>query len=227
MQATTVRESGFTAFVAGRQSGKHMAVCPQRTFWQHVATMKKKQSELTLKFLRSTPRKCHIPLTYGHSKQDLRLSFLPTSTDLDGVIRQNELLFQSYITSLPQAAGLVVQLTDGSLSTSCPLGQLVLAGMPFEEAEYRVRLSKMHLVRSRYTGRGILPLPCLELQSDQLKQCCWPISRKSSDGSTQTKQGQAAGSSCESPLVHMDYSQLELRVSAILNTTTQTKSETT
>lgn len=144
-----------TASDAERMSSSRTEGCPHRPFWQCVQSMRKKLNDLTLTLLNSTPMEFPVLPTSGCSKLDLLPNEPLMSTASRGALEAAELSFRSYTMELQPVSGLVEQSMDGSLSTSCPEGQLALTGMDYAEIERRVLSWKMSCLQSGSTKADI------------------------------------------------------------------------
>ena len=98
-----------------------------------------------------------LPPTFGFYERASHLNALLSSTALGGQIEAAVSSFRSFTMDNQPASGLVEQSTDGSLSTSCPVDQWVLAGIDYSEVELRLlSLSKMCYQPSEYTKRDTI-----------------------------------------------------------------------
>ena len=148
--------SPCTVSGAGRTCLNRMGGCPHRPFWQCVSTTRKKLNEHILTLHHSTPKVYPLTLTSGFSKLVSHPNELRNSTALDTLIEQVEWSFRSFIMENQPGNGPVEQLMDGSLSTSCPEGQLALAGIDYSEIERRVLSWKTSYQRSASQKRDTL-----------------------------------------------------------------------
>ena len=146
--ATHPLDCDCTASDAARTCLSSMAGCPHRMYWQCVSEMRQKLNSLILTLYQCTSMVCILMPSSGYSKPELHLNVHQTNTALDGQIEAAELSFQSFIMATQPVYGLVDQLTDGSLSTSCPEGQLALVGLDYAEIEKRVLSLKTYYLQS-------------------------------------------------------------------------------
>ena len=154
--ATTQRACPCTASDAERISSSRIEGCPHRNYWRCVQSIRKKLNDLTLTLLNYTPMAFQVLPTSGCSKLDLLPSEPLMSTASRGALEAAELSFRSFTMENQPVSGLVEQSMDGSLSTSCPEGQLALIGMDYAEIERRVLSWKMSSVPSECTKQDIL-----------------------------------------------------------------------
>lgn len=154
--ATTPRACPCTASGAGRTCSSRMEGCPHRNYWRCVQSMRKKLNDLTLTLLNYTTPVYQVQPTSGCSEPVSPLSEPLMSTASRGALEAVELSFRSFTMENQPASGLVEQSMDGSLSTSCPEGQLALIGMDYAEIERRVLSWKMSSVPSECTKQDIL-----------------------------------------------------------------------
>lgn len=140
MSATPPRECPCTASGAGRTCSSRMEGCPHRNYWRCVQSMRKKLNDLTLTFLNYTTPVYQVQHTSGCFAPVSLPSEPLMSTASRGALEAVELSFRYFTMENQPVSGLVEQLTDGSLSTSCPEGQLALIGMDYSEIEKRLSL---------------------------------------------------------------------------------------
>jgi hypothetical protein len=187
--ATASMACPCTASDATRMSSSRTEGCPQRTYWQCVQSMRKKLNDLTLTLLNSTPMMHLLQHKCGYSKQVLHLSEPLMSTASRGALEAAELSFQSFTMESQPVSGLVERSMGGSLSTSCPEGQLALTGMDYSEIERRVLSWKMSCLQSGSTKADIAAWLYSGQPSPLGRLNDWQPQVQSLAGSTGIKQG--------------------------------------
>lgn len=138
ISATAQKACPCIASGVEQKSLKDMEGCLHETFWRCVSEMKKKQNKFLLDQLNSTTMMSPTLPESGYCGLELPLRELQTPMGFHGVKERVESLFRSIIMANLPDNGLVDQSTDGSLNTSCPRGQLALAGIDYSEIERRV-----------------------------------------------------------------------------------------